>query len=409
MLYIKIENLTKKNILFYSLNPIKPGINILYLPHYPLYELERLQKNKKIRIIEFISDTTDDKLFCLDQSYSVLQTFERGSSTEKIDLGIQLVGAPLLWESTRGEGIGVLVVDTGIQSAHPDLVNNVKGGVNFIDRNKNDYVDVIGHGTLVSGIIGAEDNGIGVIGVAPKCNLYAAKVISNNGAGNPNSVKSAIDWAIENKDALGIHIINMSLGSSTPCDPVKAALIRARKAGLIVVCASGNSGNDKPANYPGKYAENGLCICVSAIDNNKQLAKFSNTGKDVISFAAPGVNIYSTYLNGTYATMSGTSFAAPIITGLCALIYSKHKNEFLNNPTPHTNLDIMIKHLKKIVIRDDNNFEDLKNNSFGWGIPQITKNNLSTLQICAECTDYNKCPHYGKPKVVFTPIESEEK
>jgi subtilisin family serine protease len=378
--YIKVRNLTDSNIELPCNRIIRTGISKVVLNQIPRDLLESLQESGQLEILECSELIKDANKVHLAQDFSILSVIRRLEATEKIDLGVQLVGAPLAWNKTKGEGIGVLVIDTGIDNSHIDLMNNVKSGMAFVGKNPNDWKDHLGHGTLVAGIVGAEDNGAGVIGVAPKCNIYAAKVIDNSGVGSPKAIKDAIEWAIEKKTELGIHIINMSLGSPTPCDIIKAALIRARKAGLIVVCASGNNGNGQLANYPGKYAEEGLCICVSAIDNNKQIAKFSNTGKEAITFAAPGVNIYSTYINNTYATMSGTSFAAPIISGLCALVYAKHKDEFDNNPTPHTNLDIMIKRVRKLVDVDTNNFQDLKNNNFGWGIPQITEANIEILQ-----------------------------
>jgi subtilisin family serine protease len=382
--YIKIKNLTGRPIIFSCRKTIKPGITTLYLPHYSLYELERLNESKQIEILEFISEEKSDSQISISHDFSILSVIQRENCNEKIDLGIQLIGAPLAWQKTKGEGVGVLVIDTGVDASHIDLKNRIKFGISFVGRNPDDWNDALGHGTLVSGIVGAEDNGVGVIGVAPECNLLIAKVISNQGTGNPKAIKDAIEWAIQKKDELGIHILNMSLGSPSPCDIVKIALIKARKAGLIVVCASGNNGNGQLANYPGKYAEEGLCICIGAIDNNKTIAKFSNTGKDAISFAAPGVNIYSTYLNNTYATMSGTSFSAPIISGLCALIYSRHKADFENNPTPYTNLDMMIKYLRNFIKKEDNGFQDLKNNNFGWGIPQITENNIEMLHFRGE-------------------------
>lgn len=150
------------------------------------------------------------------------------------------------------------------------------------------------------------------MGVAPNVSLYALKALSNTGSGYISDIIAGIDWSITNK----MDIINMSFGSSSSSKALEKAVNTAYNNGLLIVAAAGNtrtlSGKTDTINYPAKY--NQSVIAVSAIDNNDQRPYWSSTGKEV-EVSAPGVNILSTYLNGQIVAMSGTSSAAPFVTG----------------------------------------------------------------------------------------------
>jgi subtilisin len=242
-------------------------------------------------------------------------------ATQNTPWGITRVSAPTIWDSNNdgladaganiGTGVKVGVIDTGIQLNHPDLQANIKGGFNAINA-KVSYTDDNGHGTHVAGTIAGIANTVGVVGVAPGASLYAVKVLNKGGTGNISDIIEGIQWCMSN----GIQVINMSLGSSSDVQSLHDACIAANNAGIVVVCAAGNSGpKDNSVNYPGAYAE---CVAVSATDSNNVIASWSSRGAQV-DLAAPGMNIYSTYMGSTYSTLSGTSMATPHVTGVATL------------------------------------------------------------------------------------------
>ena len=221
------------------------------------------------------------------------------------------------WKVTEGDGIKVAVLDTGIAD-HDDLVGAWSHDVAFNFSSDGDYIDrKSGHGLHCAGIIGARNNDFGVVGVAPKCTIIPIKVLNDTGGGNFMSIVEGIKKAME----LDVDIISMSLGSSsTPPPSLEFAVKNAAKQGIIMVAAAGNDG--RGVNYPAKYDE---VIAVAAMDENKNPAPFTSRGEEVDSLA-PGVDIYSTFLNNGYAKMSGTSQACPFIAGLCALLLAHSRN-----------------------------------------------------------------------------------
>lgn len=230
-----------------------------------------------------------------------------------IDWGVSLVQAPALWHQTKGEGIKVCVLDTGLDHRHPDIVTNFKMGVNFTTANGGDSMDRQGHGTHCAGLIAASDNTFGVVGVAPKADLYIGKVLGDDGAGSIEWIIEGIEYAIRQK----VDIISMSLGcSQDPGPALHDAIKRARAAGIVIVAASGNENTG--VGWPANYDE---VIAVGAVDKAMDRAMFSNHGEE-LDVAAPGVDILSTYLNKKYAKLSGTSMATPIVAGTIALIQS---------------------------------------------------------------------------------------
>jgi minor extracellular protease Epr len=246
--------------------------------------------------------------------------------SQTTDWGVSDVQAPTAWSNGfTGNGVKVAVVDTGI-APHEDLT--VAGGVSMVSYTSA-YADDDGHGTHVAGIIGARNNSLGVVGVAPDANLYAVKVLGSDGSGYLSDVIAGIDWAITNH----MDIVNLSLGSSTDSSTLHQEVDKAYNSGVLVVAAAGNDGGTNTVEYPGKYSS---AIAVSAVDSNNKIASFSSTGSEV-EVAAPGVNILSTYLNNTYAYMSGTSMATPMVTGQLALL--KQANSTASAATLRSMLD----------------------------------------------------------------------
>jgi subtilisin family serine protease len=234
--------------------------------------------------------------------------------SQTLTWNIDRVDAEISWAISTGDPVKVGVIDTGIDLKHPDLQANIKGGYNAINPLKSPNDDN-GHGTHVAGIIAALNNTIGVIGVGPNIDLYAIKVLNANGSGYLSDVIEGLDWAVAN----GMQVVNMSLGTSQDVQSFHDAIVSAYNAGVTIVAAAGNSGGT--VSYPAAYPE---VIAVSATDQNNQIASFSSRGPEV-DLAAPGVNIYSTYKGQSYATLSGTSMAAPHVTGAAALIIDTKK------------------------------------------------------------------------------------
>ncbi|OGF74634.1 hypothetical protein A3E06_02860 [Candidatus Giovannonibacteria bacterium RIFCSPHIGHO2_12_FULL_44_42] len=256
-----------------------------------------------------------------------------GGSTqpaEVLEWGVDRIDADLAWSASstasRGTSVKVAVIDTGIDKDHADLTGNIKGGVNFVAPNSGPpwtrvvdpekWDDDNGHGTHVAGIVAAADNEIGVIGVAPEAHLWAVKVLDRNGSGYTSDVIDGITWAMNN----GMQVINMSLGTASDIQAMHDAVDAAYAAGVVIVAAAGNSGDgDGSTNeviYPAKYSS---VIAVAATDNNDLIAYFSSDGAEV-ELAAPGVSIRSTWNDGLYNTISGTSMASPHVAGAVALV-----------------------------------------------------------------------------------------
>jgi len=222
--------------------------------------------------------------------------------------------------------VDVAVIDTGIDIDHPDL--NVVGGYGCVTAGVWD--DANGHGSHVAGTIGAKDNTIGVVGVAPGARLWAVQVLNKRGSGTWAQIICGIDWVAAN--AATIEVANMSLGGTgteTGCNDggMNEALCNAVDAGVTFVVAAGNESDDAAYHVPAAYDQ---VITVSALDDRDgsattvdTFASFSNYGADV-DLIAPGVYIYSTYKGGGYATMSGTSMASPHVAGGAALYKATH-------------------------------------------------------------------------------------
>jgi subtilisin family serine protease len=274
---------------------------------------------------------------------------------EVLPWGINRIDAELVWPSgNTADPIKVGIIDTGISKNHPDLLANIKGGVNTINPFKS-WNDDNGHGSHVAGIVAALDNDIGVIGAGPQINLYAIKVLDSGGSGFLSDVIEGIEWAIDNK----MQVINMSLGTASDVPSLHDAVIAAKNAGIVVVAAAGNSGG--AVIFPAAYPE---VIAVSATDQSDVLASWSSRGPEV-DLAAPGVNIYSTYKGTGYATLSGTSMAAPHVTGSAALVLNTPVGAYDANGNGKWDPDEVQKKLQdKATDLGVSGFDNL----YGWGL-----------------------------------------
>ena len=238
------------------------------------------------------------------------------------------------WVDVNGDGdseIEVAVIDTGVDKDHPDLDKNIKWciTVRFGRIFYGKCEDRNGHGTHVTGTIAAEDNEIGVVGVAPDVEIYAIKALTDAGYGTWSNLIIAIDLAIKGPDGIididgdgevagdpeddSVEVISMSLGGESPPEELHEIIVAAYNYGVTLVAAAGNEGAEAPV-YPAAYDE---VIAVGAIDSKDQVPDWSNRNPEL---TAPGVDVLSTYPDDTYETLEGTSMATPHVSGAVALI-----------------------------------------------------------------------------------------
>jgi subtilisin len=266
--------------------------------------------------------------------------------------GVRRILAATRTTARERSGAAVAVIDTGIQLSHPDL--NAKHGTNCSSPGS-PANDGNGHGTHVAGTIGAQNNGSGVVGVAPDTELYAVKVLGDNGSGSTASVVCGIEWVTANHQSLGIRVANMSLGGSGPrvgscsstTDAMHRAICESTAAGVNYVVAAGNEGwdfdyapvPDVPAAYPqvltvtamadsdGEPGGAGGPPACRRTESDDVRASFSNYAATADgaahTIAAPGVCIESTWRGGGHSTISGTSMASPHVAGVVALCVSE--------------------------------------------------------------------------------------
>lgn len=229
------------------------------------------------------------------------------------------------WLKSEGEEVVVSVIDTGCDLDHKDIVNNLLPGKNFIQKNSSPFDDN-GHGSHVAGTIAAENNGLGMVGIAPKAKIIPVKALDKNGEGNVNNIIDAIYWSADNK----ADFITMSLGSSSTHIAFQKAIDYANSKGSVVFAAAGNSGKDVDIMYPARYP---TTIAIGAIDENFNRTHFTCSGPS-LDFLAPGHNILSLAPKNSYALMSGTSMSNPYAVGCAALLLSydkKYRNFHLNS------------------------------------------------------------------------------
>jgi len=307
---------------------------------------EQIQKYEEVEYVElnhhhYLQATPNDSSF--RYQYGLQNSRQSGGD----------ISATKAWSVTTGSRkVLVGVIDTGIDYRHPDIAPNywINPGeygkdsrgrdkrTNGIDDDRNGYVDDYRgwdfysndndpmdkhkHGTHVAGIIGAKGNNQrGVAGVSWSVSLVGLKVFSDNGRYTRTDVLvSAINYATK----MGISITNNSWGSIGFSRSIRDAIKSAGSRGHLFVAAAGNAktNNDQTPFYPASYGLSNI-ISVGATDSRDRLASFSNYGSSSVDIAAPGNNIYSTLPGGRYGSLSGTSMAAPFVTGVAALIKAK--------------------------------------------------------------------------------------
>lgn len=281
------------------------------------------------------------------------------SLSQVVDWGLRQANVPKTWQVTQGEGINILVIDTGFPD-HIDIGDNAVRGANFIPGEP--IEDENGHQTHCVGIICAKNNGIGMVGVAPKAKATCVKALAKSGGGSYAGLAKALDYAIETKP----DIVSMSLGGSIPSPILESRIKTLYEMNIPVICAAGNTG-EGGVNWPAAYDET---IAVAAHDKNGKIASFSSRG-DKVEWAAPGVNIYSAYLNNQYASLNGTSMACPFIAGVVALMLAKHKKqEKETGKNDCKTVEEIRQHLLKYTMDQGRVGRD---NSWGYGIIDVEK------------------------------------
>ena len=209
----------------------------------------------------------------------------------------KLLNISSLWKYSKGEGINVAILDTGIDYTHNNLRNSIKDGINFTTNDPNDFMDRYGHGTFCAGIIGSNINGI-----APSCNIYSIKVVNDGGEGSEDWIIQGLLWCLQNK----MDIVSMSLAYKKHNESIHLIIKKMNRYGIIVVAANNN---EAIPDYPALYSE---VISCSNISNNI---------KDII---IPGDNVLSTYLYNSFNRNSGSSFSCAYMTGIIALLQKKN-------------------------------------------------------------------------------------
>lgn len=255
-------------------------------------------------------------------SFELMDSFPNDTYYNSFQLGfMEMTKVPYAWNfNCFGAGVKVAVIDSGISLSHPDLQNRIAQAVNYTNTETVEEEQV--HGSSVAGIIGAEiNNGMGIAGIS-KADLYIMKVVEDGKVSLERLTKAMAD-AIEVYDC---DVINLSLGtdsiSEEDLNSVMLAVEKAYDNGTVVVASAGNTGNEK--NLPCYPASMQHVISVSAVDKNGNAGTFSQHN-DMVDVAAPGVNVYSAKASG-YGYVTGTSFSAPYVAGICALVKGARAN-----------------------------------------------------------------------------------
>lgn len=219
------------------------------------------------------------------------------------------VGAPTAWENSTGNGITIAILDSGVDSSHPDLAGKLVSGWNFIDNNSN-TADVYGHGTKVAGAAAAaSNNALGVASVASGAKIMPLRVTNTSGTASLTALASGLTWAADH----GARVANLSFyGPSASSTVVSAAQYMKNKGGLVTVSA-GNYGTEAT------FASTSTMIIVSATGSTDARTSWSSYGA-YVDVAAPGDGIWTTIKGGGYGAVSGTSFSAPVTAGAIALM-----------------------------------------------------------------------------------------
>ncbi|NVB34905.1 S8 family peptidase [Bacillus licheniformis] len=279
---------------------------------------------KKTRVLFFILIFLLSFLVCF---LFVVQHVEKNktnkinnSLVQEIPWGVKKVNAFSLWTERGKQKVKVAVLDSGIDKKHKDLKGKIKGEFNAIDVTLNSD-DEVGHGTAIAGIIAAEDNSFGLVGIAPETEIYSVKVLNSKGKGSLDNLVKAIEWCLDNN----IQVINLSFGLAKDKPILREAIDKAVNSGIIVIAAAGNNYGEN-VDYPAAYEK---VFSINAVDRNNKIADFSSKGK--IDFCAPGVEIPILSPGNKYDTENGTSLAAAHVTGIVSLILQNNDKFGINS------------------------------------------------------------------------------
>jgi beta-mannanase len=251
----------------------------------------------------------------------------------------EMVNTPVAWDTTLGDSdVTIAVVDQGIKYDHPDLEGNMVNGNgrDFVDDDSTPIPDVLAdeyHGTHVAGIAAAgTDDNVGIAGIS-NASLLSVRALDETGTGYTSDIADGIQWAADN----GADVINLSLGGGGYTETLQNAVAYAQGKGVLLVTAAGNDYGGS-VSYPAAYSE---CMAISALDSDGSLASYSNTGPKV-ELAAPGTNLLSTWTDDGYNSISGTSMATPIVSGVAALVLSHRtlSNQEVRKHLTDTSIDI---------------------------------------------------------------------
>jgi len=302
----------------------EPGFSLAVLEPIGKQDAERLvaelERDARVLAVEV------NGLFEAPEGRQVSVAFDDGDGTPS-EIFTQPAGVAVGFAAahgvSRGAGIRIAILDTGALATHPVLAGRIAGGWDFVggdsdpsedvngkDDDRDGFVDeAAGHGTHVAGIIATG---------APDAQLLIVRVLDADGRGDFANVAAGVRWALDH----GARVINLSLGGVRGSNIVQDALEAAELAGVVCVSSAGNWGSDKPEEFPAKSSH---VAAVAAVDANNAPAPFSSFA-GYVAVSAPGVAIRSSYLQGRYASWSGTSMAAPFVSATAALLVSIHPN-----------------------------------------------------------------------------------
>lgn len=279
-------------------------------------------------------------------------------NSEEVPINIKDIGCEILWnKGYKGKDVVIAILDTGCDTNHPDLSDRILDGYNFTKDYSSDtsnYNDNNGHGTHAAGIIAGSENKQGIIGVSPEASLLVLKVLNSQGTGSTTDLIKAVDYSINWRGNNGekVRIISLSLSLKFPNDKLREVIKKAIENNISVVVAAGNNGDGeystKEYSYPSAYPE---VISVGAINHKKDLAYFTNINKE-IDLYAPGVDINSSYLNGEYQVMSGTSMAAPHVAGVLALLINEYNDIFNKKVSEKDLYELLMLYTTTVQIKD---------------------------------------------------------
>jgi len=296
-----LQLLTKYKATILEVYSIIPAIHALVPQKY----IESLEKDPAI---EYVSENSSIKINSTEEEQTSGQNWPQWP--------LQLIEAPAAWTKSNGTGIKIALLDTGITPID-DLP--FYGGSNCV--NSGDTTDLDGHGTMMASLIVTQHTSpTGLRGVAPGAEVYAVKVLNDQGEGSTTHAILGIQWAVDN----GMHIISISFGFDNHNPSLNSAINRAYARGVLIVASAGNNGDTfwPDVVYPAKYD---VVIAVSAINENKDRLRSASFGSEV-ELAAPGEKIWARGIGNTIVSGSGTSFAVPYVTGTAALVWGENNS-----------------------------------------------------------------------------------